>query len=98
MCILPKARKTDGSSLEGRRIPCKHLAILECLRGRRMRSPGHQSSFGNYFARNDQSKNGFSAALTELVVHEKHHVAGRKVFRASAGDYFFENRVWQTRE
>src|SRR6266481_2852334 len=78
-----------------------------------MRTPGHQSKFGNYFARNGQSKNGFPAALTELrflyktfsqqqdlpyrVVHEKHHVAGRKVFRASAGDHLFENRTWQAR-
>src|SRR5258708_13997882 len=65
-CVAPKAGKTNGSSLEGRRIPSKHIAILECLSGRGMRPPGHQRKFGNYFARNSQSKDSFLAVFTEL--------------------------------
>src|SRR5260221_8787005 len=90
------------------------VGTMEWLSALRRCSPWTKSKFVNLFSRNVQSKNGFPAALTELrflyktfsqqqdlpyrVVHEKHHVAGRKIFSASAGDHLFENRTWQARK
>jgi len=54
------------NSLEGRRVPGKHFAILDACAVEDCLLPATRGKLGNYFARDAQPKNDFRAAFTEL--------------------------------